>query len=362
MPRLKFATFNVENLFGRAKVFNFYNHKKGDEKIKIIYDLKKELFNKSVYNKPELIKLYKQVKDYIKFNVTRRKPGVSKYIIYKRRGQYMVSPNGCEDWDGFIEYKRDKFKNDTMKNIEHVIEDVNADVICMIEVENRKVLSDFNSDRLKMYPNNMLIDGNDYRGIDVSIYSKLKFGNIRTNIFDGTPKSRTFSRDCLEVEVITNRGQSIYFLVNHFKSKSGKKEDSDKRRHRQAKRVKEILKSRYDLSKQFVVVAGDFNDIPNSSPLQPLLGDNHLHDVLELQYPNQLQERWTYVYKKKKSQIDYILVSDPLKNTFHEAGIERRGIDHVDEYTNGQIKPYKKVKDWRTRASDHGAVWAEFDL
>jgi predicted extracellular nuclease len=360
MPILKFATFNVENLFSRPKVLNFYNHNNGDEKLKLIADLQHEL-EQPAYDKPKIINLYQQVKDYITLNVIRSKVG--KRIIYKHRGAYRVVPKGSDDWFGYVEYKRDKFDDQTMDNIARVIKDINAHVICIIEVENREVLKAFNSQNLnRKYPYNMLIDGNDPRGIDISIYSKLKLGEIHTNIFDGPANSRTFSRDCLEVEVITDNGESIYFLVNHFKSKSGSnQEDNDKRRRRQTERVSQILQDRYDLRNQKVVVAGDFNDTPNSAPLQPLLGNNRLHDVLALQFPNDPQERWTYHYTQNE-QIDYILVSDALRNSFRQAGVWRKGISKVDVYSGGQIQPYPTVTTWRNAASDHGAVWAEFDF
>lgn len=360
MPILKFATFNVENLFSRPKVLNFYNHSTGDAKLRLIADLQREL-KQSIYDKPAIISLYQQVKDYITFNVIRS--NVGKWIIYKQRGVYRVVPNGKNDWFGYIDFKRDKFDDQTMKNTALVIRDINAHVICIIEVENRQVLKAFNSEKLnRMYPYNMLIDGNDPRGIDISIYSKLKLGEIRTNIFDGPANSRTFSRDCLEVEVITDNGESIYFLVNHFKSKSGSDQRyNDERRRRQTDRVSHILQDRYDLTNQKVVVAGDFNDTPNSAPLQPLLGNNRLHDVLAVQFPHHPQERWTYHYTQNE-QIDYILVSDPLRDSFHQAGVRREGIFNVDVYSGGQIQPYPTVTSWRNAASDHGAVWAEFDF
>lgn len=362
MPIYRFATFNVENLFRRAKVMNFFDHSNGNTKLEIIADLQNEL-ERTTYNKPEIIRLYRQVKDYIKFNVVRS--DVGHRIIYKRRNRYRVVPNGKNEWFGYIEFKRDKFDDQTMKNTGRVIRDINAHVICIIEVEDRQVLKAFNSERLnRMYPYNMLIDGNDPRGIDVSIYSKLELGAVRTNIFDGPANSRTFSRDCLEVEVVTDNGQSIYFLVNHLKSKSGRNQrHNNQRRRRQSNRVNQILQSRYNLNNQLVVVAGDFNDTPNSAPLQPLLGNNRLHDVLALQFPNQPQERWTYHYNRNE-QIDYILVSDPLSanNVFQQAGVMRRGIDDVGVYSNGQIQPYPTVTTWRNAASDHGAVWADFDL
>ncbi len=150
MAIYRFATFNVENLFGRAKVLNFYKNETGDDKLRIIADLQTEL-ERNVYNKPEIIRLYEQVKDYIKFNVL--KSTVGHRIVYMYHGNYRVAPNGKDDWFGFIEYKLDKFDDQTQKNTARVIREINADVICLIEVENRPVLTKFNSERLyRDYP------------------------------------------------------------------------------------------------------------------------------------------------------------------------------------------------------------------
>ena len=360
MSKLRISTFNVENLFDRPKVMNLYDHSVGDEKLEAIAGLQKEL-ERAKYNKPLIIDLYKQVKDYITFNVMRSSVGHK--IIYKpRNAPYRVAPKGRDDWYGFIQLKREKFNDLTKKNTARVIKDVNADIMCMVEVENRLVLKSFNSDLLsRMYPYNMLIDGNDGRGIDVGLYSKMELGAIKTNIFDGPANSRTFSRDCLEVEVKTKKGQSIYFLVNHLKSKSGRNQKkNDARRKRQADRIKEILKNNYDLRRDLVVVAGDLNDTSDRKPLSNLLSINGLHDVLELQFED-YKDRWTYHYKTNE-QIDYILVSDPLKEAFKNAEVERRGIAGIEDYSNNQIHSYPSVTNWRNAASDHGAVWADFEL
>jgi hypothetical protein len=141
---------------------------------------------------------------------------------------------------------------------------------------------------------------------------------------------------------------------------------ADAKRKRQARRVAELLEQ-YDLKKEWVVVAGDLNDSPTSPPLQPLLNVDGLHDVLQLQFPDQPAKRWTYHYDKFE-QIDFVLVSEALKDRFRKAGVERRGIYGLHRLTsrsNGEVEvelEYEDVTSWRRAASDHGAVWAEFSL
>lgn len=123
----------------------------------------------------------------------------------------------------------------------------------------------------------------------------------------------------------------------------------------------------YDLTKDRVVVCGDFNDTPSSPPLASLLGVANLHDVLELEFGADKSKRWTYHYQSFE-QIDYLLVSKPLKAAFKAAGIIRRGIAGLHAMTSlpgsgvGVEQEYDTVTAFSNQASDHGAVWAEFEL
>lgn len=117
---------------------------------------------------------------------------------------------------------------------------------------------------------------------------------------------------------------------------------------------------RYNLAQDLVMVAGDMNDTPGSNPMQPLIGLPNLFDVLALKFGNNAQQRWTYKYKNQLNQIDFPLVSKPLKDGFQDAGIERRGIHGVQAIT-GQ-PAFASVTSASTAASDHGAVWAEFKV
>ena len=146
---------------------------------------------------------------------------------------------------------------------------------------------------------------------------------------------------------------------------SGSASSSNKRRKKQARAIAEIL-GEYNLKKDWVIVAGDLNDTPDSDPLEPLLSVPNLHDVLELEFGSDMTKRWTYHYRKFE-QIDYILVSEPLKKKFVEAGVQRRGMYDLEALTKkdpsvATQKEYPSVTHWTNAASDHGAVWAEFKL
>ena len=100
------------------------------------------------------------------------------------------------------------------------------------------------------------------------------------------------------------------------------------------------------------MVAGDFNDTPTSKPLKKLLATANLFDVLTS--PKFSGPRWTF--DNGKDQFDYLLVSKPLFEQITAVGIERRGIFRAD------TAPFPEVTNKITQASDHAAVWADFNL
>jgi endonuclease/exonuclease/phosphatase family metal-dependent hydrolase len=357
---LKIATFNAENLFRRAKVFNFEERRDGDEILAKVDQLQKEL-NKNVYDGKRILDLYNELKDFIDINEVREK-------LFKRRKFNVVGikAKGKDDWGGFIAFKAANFPEITRMNTAKVINSVNADIISLIEVENKPTLDTFNSKLIKKkYPYSMLIDAFDPRGIDVSLLSRLEMCDIRTHMFEKDKGSPIFSRDCLEVTIKLPGDDFLYVLVNHFKSQGyGSEKENDAKRLRQAQRVVDIIieERNRDLTKDKVVVLGDFNAPPESKSLSPLINVRELKDVLALKIA-QPEDRWTYHYNKNQ-QLDSILVSEPLQKACKQAGVERRGIFDVAKYSTKGETAWPEVQDngVTASASDHGAVWAEFDL
>lgn len=360
------ATFNVQNLFGRAKVFNFRDHSIGDHILGRIDEFS-QLVNKKIFteqDKEQIVSMYTgDLKPYISVRENRGK-------LFKRKNRKIVGvqADGCRDWDGEIVFKQARFSEVGRKNTGKVIKDTKADIVCIVETENRPTLRSFDAHLLgSRYKHEMLIDANDPRGIDVGLYSRYPIGLIQTHLFDRDGNSPIFSRDCLEVELLMPDGMPLYMLCNHFKSRgydySG---NAAEKRKKQAVRVAQILDS-YDLSRERVVVAGDLNDNPESASLQPLLGIENLYDVLELQFPDHPIKRWTYYYNAFE-QIDYLLVSKQLKDNFRKAGVKRGGIYDLYARTSssgGLVEAeteYSTVTCRKGAASDHGAVWAEFSI
>lgn len=356
----RLATFNCENLFSRAKVLNLRSNEKISNLLNRIAELE-ALLEKETYSPADqraILALEKELSFYIEITEDRGK-------LFSGRGDTRkVVAKGCGDWDGAISFRRASFIDRQRENTAKVIKTVNADVQALIEIEDRPTIDAFNSQLLGIgFAYNMLIDGFDPRGIDVGLLTKLPILNVKTHIFDKDAGGRIFSRDCLEVELQLKKGTSLHLLINHFKSQGfGVAADNDAKRERQTKAVASIIKARFDLSQDLVAVLGDFNDSRNRPPntLRPLLGMKGLTDVLELQFADET-DRWTYHYKKNE-QIDFILVSDALKQAFKAAGVERRGMADLASNTTSGETPFPNVTGPADSASDHAAVWADFKV
>jgi endonuclease/exonuclease/phosphatase family metal-dependent hydrolase len=366
---IRIATFNVENLFDRLKIINLQDTSKASTLLKAVDRLQKELA-KATYDKPKIEELLTTLKGYV---TIRTDSG----DFFQGNSKTKVAADGRADWTGAIEFVRARFDDDQRKNTAQVIRNIDADIMCLVEVEGRQALSDFmikyvkNTD--KRLGQNMLIDSPiDPRGIDIAVaWRNAALGIIRSNAYDRrivNGKSLTvWSRDCLEVELTLANAQSIWVMANHFKSKmGGDPPDAQNKRLAQTSRLIEILQTRYDLTRDYVVVMGDLNDVPGSVPISPLYAVQNLHDVFDLEgIP--AEDRWTYYYGKahaseRRTQIDYIFVSEALRDAVSNVQVHRRGMSAVAESNIEGITPLNGITGWGNAASDHAAISVDLNL
>jgi endonuclease/exonuclease/phosphatase family metal-dependent hydrolase len=347
----RIATFNCENLFGRVEIFN-ESPGKASKLLEYVSQLQEELA-KDVFDHNKIKDLESKLKGYA--------------VINDMHGKGHEEAKGSAEWRGTVEFVPDNFDDATVDNVARVISDIDADLICLCEVESRPSLERFHDAILQKkflkpagkpgYDYIVLFDGNDTRGIDVAILSRLPIGWIRSHIqekseYNGNMVS-TFSRDCLEAQVQMPNGMTLFLMLNHFKSMgSCPKNDPncDRKRELQAKRVEELVRG-HDLQKEYVIVAGDLNSEPTSSSLSPLINDKGLYNV-NLELP--VGERGTY--GTGNEQIDYLLVSNAIKKHLKTVRIERRGV------FSKKWPHYETVTNNVNEASDHSAVVAEFQI
>lgn len=361
MPQLRFATFNVENLFSRPKILGLKDNDRIADLLEKLAEFKRLLDLESYSGlKPRLLELHNELAAYVEINLRSSKVGRS--IITTEK----VIAKGRGDWEGFVDLKRDEFRGLQVENTGRVIKTVKPQIMGFVEVENRAALRRFNADILnRRFRDLLVVDGNDMRGIDVAVASAKDYPitGVRTNIFARDSQGEVFSRDCLEVTVDVGLDRPLHVLQNHFKAKDRTPAKSDAKRKRQSEKVREILTERYDLDRDLVIVAGDLNDQPGSAPMAPLLETPGLFDVNDLAN-RPPAERWTYYYwsRRQFNTIDYVLVSKALKSRVAGSGIERRGIADLHTITSGAQSSFPEVDSWRVSASDHAAFWLDIDL
>jgi endonuclease/exonuclease/phosphatase family metal-dependent hydrolase len=248
-----------------------------------------------------------------------------------------------------------------------------------------------------------VIEGNDARGIDVGVLSRLPFARLTTHrekTFGQlgawiagmefyrekrhglpvafTPDDRVFKRDCLEVEFQVG-GAPFSLFVCHFKSMSDGREASRIMRQAEATAVRRIVTDRFGGHPERAnwAICGDFNDYheidgdrrlvslrtgqPSPPGVAPLLEEGFAHDVVSRLAP---QDRWTTYHAPDDAyvQLDYILVSPALaaRNPAARPDIVRIGQPWRAARHEGPRLP--RVGWDRPKASDHCPVAITLEL
>lgn len=257
---------------------------------------------------------------------------------------------------------------DDTQDVADRIKSMDVDVLAVQEAENIEALRTFNREALGgMYPNVVLVEGNDPRLIDVGYLSRFPIGQVVSHQTEPDPErpyKPLFGRDVLRVDVLTpNRDRRLLTVYNnHMKSnfvdrlehrtaeaRASQRVRNNERRRRQAAATKTIIEDETRPNSKFVVL-GDFNDDPDSEFLAPLVQSNlKLVDALaqvsetrpakEESLGPQPGPRWTSRFKPSGEApqhrlFDQIWVSSQLKNRVDASFIDRRtkhggnGSDH----------------------------------
>jgi endonuclease/exonuclease/phosphatase family metal-dependent hydrolase len=370
---MRIASFNVENLFERAKALNLATWAQGRRALERHAQINR-LLNKATYRTAdetriaELLTALGLDKSDEGHDFARLRQNKGKLLKRPRAGPIQVVANGRDDWIGWVELKTEPVDELASRHIAMVIQRIDPDVLGVVEAEDRVALKRFSDILLAAvgaapYAHVMVIDGNDDRGIDVGLMTKAGFDivEIRSHVDDDDGQGQVFSRDCPEFFVTTPSGERLVVLVNHLKSKGfGTAADSNRRRARQANRVKEIYERLRADGERHVAVVGDLNDTPDSAPLSSLLANTDLKDITA--HPNFVSDGrpGTFGNGTKSNKIDYVLLSPELFANVTHGEIFRMG---VWGGVNGTLFPHFPTMTKAVHAaSDHAAVVADVDL
>ena len=253
-----------------------------------------------------------------------------------------------------------------------------ADVCALQEVENLVTLTAFHNRYLarwsdRPYQERILHEGNDGRGIDVALLSRLPvykhtshagetFGSLGLKPPEGSDmRARVFRRDCLEIDVIQD-GRVLTLYVCHFKSMHGGRAETRKIRQQEARAVRAIIERRFkNPDREDWLILGDLNDYleidgaaVDDHGLGPLVDDGFSVDLAPMLIANDL-ERWShhYTHEDTYSALDHILLSPTLAglNRHASAAYVRAGVPWRSSRHTGWRLP--GVGWSRPKASDH---------
>ena len=381
---VRIASYNVENLFARPKAFNTADWSAG-EPILAAYHEVNALMDNAYYSVPdkERIRELLVVLDIYRVNaqgaIRRVQTQSPRWAwLRKNRGTFDRQPEddsqnveiiagGRESWIGWVELAKEPTNETGTRMTARVITDVDADVIGIVEAEDRPSMVRFNQDLLGgLYRHVMLVDGNDERGIDVGLMTKGNFRiqRIRSNVDTEDGVGIVFSRDCPEYEVQTPAGNTIYLLLNHFKSQSG---GGGSQRRRQAAEVRRIV-DRLVAENQQVIVMGDLNEGPRTTGTQAASfsdlfeNESPLVDCYSLPDFQVGNRPGTFDSCGLRNRLDYILLSQSLVPAFTGGGVFRDGLWGTRVTRPTQWSTYPEMTNSSEQASDHAAVFVDLDI
>ncbi len=381
---VRIASFNVENLFARPKAFNTTNWSLG----RPVLDAYREvnaLFLNTTYSATDKqrIRDLLVVLDIYSVNsngaIRRKRTQFPHWAwLRKNHGKFDRQPmdptqsieiiaNGRSDWIGWVELAKETTDETGTRMTARVIQDLGADIIGIVEAEDRPSLVRFNKELLGgLYQHIMLVDGNDERGIDVGIMTGNNFEieSIRSNVDTQDATGTVFSRDCPQYEVRTPSGTVVHVLVNHFKSQSG---GGGPKRRRQVAEVRRIVDGLVAQG-QHVVVLGDLNEGPaaagsQAENLKGLFDNNSplvdCYWISDFQIGNR---PGTFDSCGLRNRFDYILISQSLRLHFTGGGVFRKGLWGSRVTRPTAWGTYPDMTKSSQQASDHAAVFVELNI
>lgn len=257
-----------------------------------------------------------------------------------------------------------------------VLKAADADLVSLQEVFNRETL-DYFHDKILVpsgvppYPHRVCLPGNDGRGLDVAVMSRLPIHDVTSHAAETpvslgleasdavSPGDRIFRRDCLAVSV----GRLTAFVC-HFKAPYPDTDSVFEIRRMEALAVRRLIERRFETPAESLwLIVGDLNEpaVAETDParsIMPVFQDFAV-DLLSRIPP---QERWTFhqPHSTVYTCPDALLASPALALLWPDVRPEilRIGLDRdAERYTGDRLSG---VGAHRPHASDHAALVVDF--
>lgn len=258
-----------------------------------------------------------------------------------------------------------------------VLARINADVVCLQEVYDIAALDFFHEEFLlptgtAPYPYRLCLPGNDGRGVNVAMISRVRPDRVVShadaraedlgltdseNVLGGEP---IFRRDCLEIWF----GDLALFLC-HLKAPYPDRTRAAAIRSLEVLAIRRIIeRSLADPAVALWMILGDLNGpLQKADQVDGGLGPLLNGFAIDLMRRLGQSEAWTFRMPQSGARLrpDAMLASPELAGRLLGVvpTIERAGMDPEAGHRIGGL--FASVEDPRPHASDHSAIWIDFD-
>jgi len=240
------------------------------------------------------------------------------------KNDYEFTPEGAKEWTE----KRLLHKLENMSEVIKKMSDKDGpDILGMCEVEHQ-TLVDLMLNKFFQKKNYRVAyrESPDKRGIDNGlIYNKDEFILISVEAISVELPTHYPTRDILQVLLKSKNNDSIYVFVNHWPSRRGGLEKSEKNRFVAAQTLKNSIQELININKNFnILVMGDFNDTPtdrsfiqvlNAKPVPSYLmkyEDSSNVFLYNLAYDLAVKGYGSLSFRKEWNMLDQFLISKNL--------------------------------------------------
>jgi endonuclease/exonuclease/phosphatase family metal-dependent hydrolase len=258
----------------------------------------------------------------------------------------------------------------------------------------------FAADRRHFYDWRVVLDGNDGRGIDVGVLSKIPI-RVRTHAHRTfqelgvwnedlrnlrekssgrerrlSQNDRLFRRDCLEVDLEAG-GKPLTLYICHLKSMNPNRDLTRPLRRAESMGVRRIIEERFGRHAREAnwVICGDMNDFtevdglpvldengrPASHGLEPFFADGFSENIARRRAPD---DRWTTYHgpEDQYAQLDMLLVSPALAEANPDVVPDIIRVGQPFRAKRYEGPRFPRVGWDRPKASDHCPVVVELTL
>ncbi|MEM7487420.1 MAG: hypothetical protein AAF348_19615, partial [Bacteroidota bacterium] len=186
------------------------------------------------------------------------------------------------DWNGWVKLNSYPINDIAVKNKAKVIRGASADVLILLEVEDRASLLELNTYFLSdAYIHILYLETNDAfgRGIGVLTKEGYQVKSMKSHVNDFDEKGNPiFDMDLQEYKISTPNGTIVTVLSTCFIKDHENPTQSNAKIEIQSKRIAEVYRT-LDSPNDLVAVVGTLNVPSYSKLLSPISGETDLKDV-----------------------------------------------------------------------------------